>query len=100
MVSGSHRDQPRRQRRAGIGNRAGKDTRNVSAFSAPPNGRNVLQQKTLGAEENPLCYTWLKSRDSRLAKTSHIHRAVLEHRAARLGVYERAACREVRFVIY
>src|SRR5579859_1488039 len=29
------------------------------------------------------------------AKTSHFDRAVFEHRAARLGIYARAACREV-----
>src|ERR1700722_2415210 len=100
MASGTRRDGPLDKSMADTANRAQTSNEKLSAFSAPPKGRNVLQQKTLGAQENPVCYTWLKSRESQLAETTHLDRAVLEHGAARLELYERTARREVRFVVY
>src|SRR5580704_1478466 len=100
MAPETRRDEPPGKSRADTPKRAPTSNEKPSAFSAPPKGRNVLQQKTPGAEENSVCYTWLKSRESQLAKTSHIDRAVFEHGAAGLGLYKRAARRKVRFVFH
>ena len=73
----------------------------ISTFFQPSEfAERFLQPEGCRPQKLPLLYWNFTGDLSTRDETSHIDRAVPEHRAARLGLHERAALRQIRFVVH
>src|SRR5207302_3745504 len=57
-------------------------------------------RKKLAAWKNHFVILDLEREPSNRDQTSHLHRAISQHRAARLGFHQRPAARQIRFVFH
>jgi hypothetical protein len=67
----------------------------LSNFSIYSNLPKDSSQQKIAARKIGFVILELKGEPSNCDETSHLHRSILEHRAARLGLHQRPAARQI-----
>src|SRR5258708_1093911 len=82
------------------GREGGVSPPNISLFSNLPNMRKDSCSQNLAAQKSGFVILNLKGDLSTRDETSHLHRSIPEHRAARVGLHQRPAARQIRLVLH
>src|SRR5713101_7284884 len=72
----------------------------ISYSSNFPNSPEDSSCQNLAAQKSGFVILNLKGDLSTRDETSHLHRSIPEHRAARVGLHQRPLARQIRFVVY